>query len=121
MRGGSVQFRGGSAEIGEWLESVAEFRGGSGELESGGSGRVMSKGVGSVIQPVYSHIPRQYGSLGHAQFEDEGGKAFSLILSFSCLNVHLARNIAIARVLTGRGAWLRDAVHSGNQWWEIYY
>ena len=32
---------------------------------------------------VYSHIPRQYGSLGHAQFEDEGGKAFSLILSFS--------------------------------------
>ena len=42
----------------EWLESVAEFRGGSGELESGGSGRVKSKGVGSVIQPVYSHIPR---------------------------------------------------------------
>ena len=35
MRGGSVQFRGGSAEIWEWLESVAEFRGGSGELESG--------------------------------------------------------------------------------------
>ena len=60
MRGGSVQFRGGSAEIREWLESVAEFRGESGELESGGSGRVKSKGVESVIQPVYSHIPRQY-------------------------------------------------------------
>ena len=72
MRGGSVQFRGGFAEVGEWLESV-ESRGGSVELESGGSGRVKSKGVGSVIQPMYSHIPRQYGSLGHAQFKDKGG------------------------------------------------
>ena len=82
MRGGSVQFRGGSTEVGELLESV-QFRGGSVELESGRSGKVKSKGVGSVMQPLYSHIPRQYGSLGHAQFEDKGGKAFSLIMSFS--------------------------------------
>ena len=55
MRGWSVEFVGGSAEIGEWLEPVAEFRGESGGLESGRSGRLKSKG--SVIQPVYSHIP----------------------------------------------------------------
>ena len=35
MRGWSVQFRGGSAEVGEWLESV-ESRGGSVEAEVAG-------------------------------------------------------------------------------------
>ena len=70
MRGWSVQFRGGSAEMGEWLESVAEFRGGSGELESGGSGRVKSKGVGSRggSRKQDRGVLNQWCALAHAKF-----------------------------------------------------
>ena len=53
----------------------------SGELES--CRRKWQGEVGvSDIASVLAHT-REYGSQGHAQFEDTGGKAFSLILSFS--------------------------------------
>ena len=57
--------------MGEWLESIAESRGGSGEWESGGNGKLIFSGAGRVVQPVYSHIPRQKGSLGHTRLEGE--------------------------------------------------
>ena len=66
--------------MGEWLESIAESRGGSGEWESGGNGKLIFSGAGRVVQPVYSHIPRQKGSLGHARLEQSEGEPLSVIV-----------------------------------------